>query len=55
MEQFSFTNLYKILNSQEWYNTASEIEILKGYYEKISNWKDVYKKGVRKIKYKRRK
>jgi len=48
-----FLELYKMLNSQEWYSTAPEIEILKGHYAKINDWKDVYKKGVRKIKYKK--
>lgn len=47
-----FTDIYKMLKSQEWYNTAPEIEILKGYYSKIDNWKDVWKKGIRKTKFK---
>ena len=53
MEQFSFTHLYKILKSQDWYNTSPEVEILKGQYSKINNWRDVYNKGIRKTKYKK--
>jgi len=48
-----FIELYKMLNSQEWYNTAPEIEVLKGKYEKISDWRDVVSKGKRKYKYKK--
>lgn len=53
MMNFSFKELHNILTSEEWFNTANEVEILKGKYEKISTWKDVYKKGIRKIKFKK--
>lgn len=53
MEGFNFTTLYKMLKSDNHYNKSHNIEILKGRFEKISDWKDVYNKGIRKIKFKR--
>ncbi len=53
MKNFSFKELHFLLTSDEWFNTAPEVEVLKGKYEKISNYKDVYKKGIRKIKFKK--
>lgn len=47
-----FTQIYKMLNSQEWYNTAPEIEILKGEFAKINDWRDVVNKKIRKAKIK---
>ena len=48
----TFTEIYKILNSQDWYNTSLEIEILKGKYAKINNWRDSKNKIIREYKYK---
>ena len=50
---FSFSNIYKMLKSDDFYNVSPEIEILKGEYMKISDYKDVIRKGKRKIKYKK--
>ena len=50
---FSFANIYKVLKSDDFYNVSPEIEILKGEYMKISDYKDVIRKGKRKIKYKK--
>lgn len=49
-----FIELYKMLNSQGWYDTAPEIEILKGQFEKVSDWKDVVKKSQRNKKFLRK-
>lgn len=47
MEDFNFTELYRMCKSQDWYDTASEIEVLKGYFSKVDNWRDVIKKNKR--------
>ena len=49
--EFSFTHIYKMLKSDEYYNVSPEIEILKGEYIKISDYKDVLRKAKRKRKY----
>jgi hypothetical protein len=39
-----------MLKSQEWLNTAPEIEILKGKYEYVLTFKEGWKKGKRNFK-----
>lgn len=47
-----FRELFKMLTADEHYNISPEIEILKGQYAKITNYKDVIKKYKRKKNYK---
>lgn len=48
-----FREIYKMLNSQDWINTSSEIEVLKGWYEKPKTVKERFKKITRKYKFKK--
>lgn len=48
-----FREILKNLNSQDWYNTSPEIEILKGWYEKPKSLGDKIDKLKRKYKYKK--
>lgn len=48
-----FREILKGINSQDWYNTSPEFEILLGWYEKPKNLKDSFNKLKRKYKYKK--
>jgi len=48
-----FKELNKLINSQDWFNTSPEIEILKGWYKKSDNLKESIQKMNRKYKFKK--
>lgn len=48
-----FKEIFTLLNSQDWYNTSPEIEILKGWYEKPKDLNDKINKLKRKYKFKK--
>ena len=50
-----FREIYKMLNSQDWINTSSEIEVLKGWYEKPKSIQERVTKMTRKYKFKYKK
>ncbi len=43
-----FKSIYRSLKTKGWYNTAPEIEVLKGLWEKPVTFKEGVKKGFRK-------
>lgn len=48
-----FKELNKMVNSQDWFNTSPEIEVLKGWFKKSDNWKESISKTNRKFKFKK--
>lgn len=45
-----FREIYNMLKSDDWVNVSEDIEILKGKYAKINDWKDAKNKKLRKLK-----